>query len=85
VGLLLQGSALEIARVAIPAAVGIAALACGVQGWMFRRTTRLERLALIAAGLLLLYPASGLDLVGGGLVAAVMALQRWRRIPASAA
>jgi TRAP transporter 4TM/12TM fusion protein len=85
VGLLLQGSAVEIARVAIPAAVGIAALACGVQGWMFRRTTRLERLALIAAGLLLLYPASGLDLVGGGLVAAVMALQRWRRIPASAA
>jgi TRAP transporter 4TM/12TM fusion protein len=84
-GLLFQGSALEIARVAVPAAVGIAALACGVQGWMFRRTTWLERVALLVAGLLLLYPASGLDLVGLGLAAAVVVLQRLRRAPASAA
>jgi TRAP-type uncharacterized transport system fused permease subunit len=84
VGLLLEGSALGIARVSILAAVGIAALACGVQGWMFRRTTLPERLALLAAGLLLLYPASGLDLVGLGLVAGVVALQRLRRgVPAS--
>jgi TRAP-type uncharacterized transport system fused permease subunit len=76
-GLLLQGDALGILRVAVAALVGIGALACGVQGWMFRRTTLPERLALIAAGLLLLYPGS--DLVGGGLVAIVVALQRFRR------
>jgi TRAP-type uncharacterized transport system fused permease subunit len=81
-GLLLQGDALGVIRVAAAAAVGIAALACGVQGWVFRRTTWLERLVLIAAGLLLLYPAPGVDLVAGGLVAAVVALQRWKRAPA---
>jgi TRAP-type uncharacterized transport system fused permease subunit len=81
-GLLLQGDALGIVRVAVAAMVGIAALACGVQGWMFRRTTWPERLALIVAGLLLLYPAHGVDLAAGGLVALVVALQRWRRAPA---
>jgi TRAP transporter 4TM/12TM fusion protein len=85
VGLLLKGDALDIARVTGAAALGIAALACGMQGWMFRRTTRLERLVLIAAGLLLLYPASSFDLVGLGLVALAVALQRWKRAPASAA
>ncbi|HET8542359.1 MAG TPA: TRAP transporter fused permease subunit [Anaeromyxobacter sp.] len=84
-GLLFQGGPLEIARVALPAAAGIAALACGVQGFMFRRTTPLERLALLAAGLLLLYPAAALDLVGLALAAAVAGLQRWRRAPVSAA
>jgi len=82
-GLLLQGDALGIVRVAVAAMVGIAALACGVQGWMFRRTTWLERLALIVAGLLLLYPAHGIDLAAGGLVALVAVLQRWRRAPAT--
>jgi TRAP transporter 4TM/12TM fusion protein len=81
-GLLLQGDALGIVRVAVAAMVGIGALACGVQGWMFRRTTWPERIALIVAGLLLLYPAHGVDLAAGGLVAIVAALQRWRRAPA---
>ncbi len=82
-GLLLKGDALDVVRVALSAALGIAALACGVQGFMFRRTTHLERLALVAAGLLLLYPATGLDLVGLALGAGVVALQRWRRAPAA--
>ena len=85
VGLLLHGGALEIVRVTAFAAAGIAALACGVQGWMFRRTTWPERLALVGAGLLLLYPGTGLELSGLALGAAVVALQRWRRAPASAA
>jgi TRAP-type uncharacterized transport system fused permease subunit len=50
---------------------------------MFRRTTRLERLALVVAGLLLLYPAAALDLAGLALAAAVVVLQRWRRAPAA--
>jgi TRAP-type uncharacterized transport system fused permease subunit len=85
VGLLLKGDALDVARVTLSAALGIAALACGVQGWLFRRTTRVERLALVVAGLLLLYPATGLDLAGLALGAAVVALQRWRRAPAASA
>src|SRR5581483_10568651 len=43
----------SIALVTITAAVGIVALAGGLQGWLLRRTTLYERLMLIAAGFLL--------------------------------
>ena len=81
-GLLLKGSVLDIVRVTVTAFIGIAALACGVQGWMFRRTTLVERLMLIGAGLLLVYPAGGADLAGVAVVAAAVVMQRWRRAPA---
>ena len=79
VGLLLEGPAANIIRVTAIAVVGIAALACGAQGWMFRRTTGLERLMLVAAGLLLVSPIAAADLTGVGLVLAAVILQRWRR------
>ena len=79
VGLLLKGPPLDVVRVTVTAFVGIAALACGVQGWMFRRTTVLERVLLIAAGLLLVYPGAVADAAGIVLFAAVLVLQRVRR------
>ncbi|HEY6099830.1 MAG TPA: TRAP transporter fused permease subunit, partial [Anaeromyxobacter sp.] len=84
VGLLLKGSPLSIARVTLTAIVGIAALACGVQGFMFRRTTLVERVLLVAAGLLLVYPAGWADVAGVALVAAIVAVQLLRRAPAAA-
>jgi TRAP-type uncharacterized transport system fused permease subunit len=83
VGLLMRGGALEIVRVAIAAAIGIAALACAVQGHLFRRTTWVERIALVVAGIIFLYPSEGFDAAGVVVVAAVMALQRWRRAPSA--
>jgi TRAP transporter 4TM/12TM fusion protein len=82
VGLLLKGNAVDILRVTATAAIGIAALACGVQGWMFRRTTWLERIVLVAAGLLLVYPTPAADAVGLALVAAAVVLQRRKLVPA---
>jgi len=79
VGLLLKGPALGVVHTAFTAAVGIAALACGVQGWILRKTTWLERAMLIAAGLLLVYPAAWADAVGLGLAASAVALQWLRR------
>jgi TRAP transporter 4TM/12TM fusion protein len=67
-----------IALVTITAAFGIIALAGGLQGWLFRRTTPLERWALIIAGLLLVYPAPLFDYIGFALVAVVVLLQRVR-------
>jgi TRAP transporter 4TM/12TM fusion protein len=82
VGLLLEGSVFQIVHVTVTAFIGIAALAFGVQGWMFRRTTLLERLLLIGAGLLLVYPSGGwIDLAGVASVAAAVVLQRLRRVP----
>jgi TRAP-type uncharacterized transport system fused permease subunit len=83
VGLLLTGSIKtlgnadwgSIALVTITAALGIAALAGGVQGWLFRRTTWIERVMLIVAGLALVYPTTAADIVGLGLFAVVVAIQ----------
>ncbi len=87
VGLLLTGSFknlaqadwASIARVTITAAFGIAALAGGLQGWLYRKTTLLERWMLIIAGLMLVYPTPLFDYIGLALVAAVVVLQNVRR------
>jgi TRAP transporter 4TM/12TM fusion protein len=87
VGLLLKGSVWDIIHVSVTAALGIAALACGTQGWMFTRTSLLERAMLVAAGLLLVYPATWADLAGAGLIVVPLLLQRTRlkaRAPAAA-
>jgi TRAP transporter 4TM/12TM fusion protein len=93
-GLLLMGSTRKlagadwgsIAEVVFTAAIGIAALAAGLQGWVIRRTTAIERVMLIAAGLLLVYPAKWADAAGFALVVVALALQWLRRDrPAAAA
>ena len=48
------------------------------QGWLLRRTTIIERWALIVAGIMLAYPAPLFDFIGMALVIAVVALQRLR-------
>jgi TRAP transporter 4TM/12TM fusion protein len=86
VGLLLKGHWIDIAHVTVTAALGIAALACGVQGWMLTRAGRFERALFIAAGLLLVYPTPAADVAGIVLVLVAVALQwRKRRAPPPAA
>ena len=86
-GLLLMGSFKnlahaewgQIALVSITAMLGIAALAAGVQNWLFKKTTVLERWLLIVAGLALMYPTEFLDYVGIVLVAVAILLQKLRK------
>jgi TRAP-type uncharacterized transport system fused permease subunit len=92
-GLLLMGSFKnlavapwgEIALVSVTAMIGIAALAAGVQGWLFRQTISLERWMLIIAGLALVYPKAMLDYIGVGLVVIVIIMQKVRKRVAHAA
>ncbi len=94
-GLLLMGSTKalgaanwwSIAEVTLTAAVGIAALAAGFQGWAIKQTTIIERVMLVVAGFALVYPSASADLVGFGLVIAALAMQYLRRnaIPATPA
>jgi TRAP transporter 4TM/12TM fusion protein len=87
VGLLLTGSIKtlgnadwgSIALVTITAAIGIAALAGGVQGWLLKRTTWIERGMLIISGLLLVYPKALFDAIGTVLLVAVVGMQYLRR------
>jgi TRAP transporter 4TM/12TM fusion protein len=91
-GLLLMGSTKalatanwwSIAEVTITAAIGIAALAAGFQGWALRKTTRIERWLLVIAGVALAYPTWMADLVGIALVAGVLAIQLLRPQPQAA-
>jgi TRAP transporter 4TM/12TM fusion protein len=92
VGLLLTGSIktlgdadwVAIAQVTFTAAIGIAALAGGLQGWLFKRTNVPERIMLVAAGFLLVYPTALFDAIGFALVALVVVMQLLRRAPAPA-
>jgi TRAP-type uncharacterized transport system fused permease subunit len=76
---LAQASVIDIAIVSITAMIGIAALATGVQGWLFKRTTRIERWLLILAGLALVYPKAMFDVIGLGLFAAAIVMQKLRK------
>jgi TRAP transporter 4TM/12TM fusion protein len=92
-GLLLMGSTKalatanwwSIAEVTITAAIGIAALAAGFQGWALRKTTWVERVLFVVAGLALTWPTWIGDVVGLALVVGVMALQYLRPGPAGLA
>ncbi len=75
VGLLLQGSLANIIFATISAIVGITALTMGVGGWLFRRANWIERIVLVCAGLILIYPSTNLDVVGLALFAMVAGYQ----------
>ncbi|MFZ9556114.1 MAG: TRAP transporter permease [Limnohabitans sp.] len=85
-GLLLMGSTKalatapwgSIATVTLTAALGIAAIAAGFQGWAWLKTTSLERTLLIVAGFALVYPSSWTDLGGLAMVLVAVASQWWR-------
>ncbi|NWF92830.1 MAG: TRAP transporter fused permease subunit [Syntrophaceae bacterium] len=79
VGILLKGPVIDVIWTTVTAFVGILALAGGVENWFLRKTTIYERIMLIAAGLLLVYPIPSYDAVGFGLMAAVIILQKLRK------
>jgi TRAP transporter 4TM/12TM fusion protein len=91
-GLLLMGSAKalananwwSIAEVSITALIGIAAIAVGFQGWGLRKTTLIERVLFVAAGLALVYPTTAADMVGIALFIVAAAMQFLRRAPQTA-
>lgn len=74
-GLLLQAPVEVVVKTCITAAVGLASLAGGINGWLVREATWPERVVLVAAGLLLVYPSLALDLLAVAAVVAVVVLQ----------
>jgi TRAP transporter 4TM/12TM fusion protein len=80
VGLLLLGDLQNIVFTSVTAIVGITALTMGVGGWLIRRANWLERILLVAAGLVLIYPSAYLDFVGLALFAVVAAYQWVTRV-----
>jgi TRAP-type uncharacterized transport system fused permease subunit len=79
--LLLQGSLGDIVIASIASALGVLAIAAGTTGYFARRARLFERLALVAAGVLLVVPGLVSDLVGLALLGGVWAVQRLRAAP----
>jgi TRAP transporter 4TM/12TM fusion protein len=79
VGILLKGSPAGVIWTAVSALLGLAALAAVVENWLFRRTSLPERLMLLTAGVILIYPVALYDVVGVGLFAAVALWQKLKR------
>jgi TRAP transporter 4TM/12TM fusion protein len=79
IGILLKGPAVDVIWTTVSAFIGLAALAGGVENWFLRKTTFYERIMLLAAGLLLVYPIAIYDLVGLGLMVLVIVLQKLRK------
>ncbi len=75
-GFLLQGPFLDILWTIITAFIGIAALASGIENRLFRKTAFYERIMLIIAGLMLVYPTPLYDAIGIGLIIIVVILQK---------
>jgi TRAP transporter 4TM/12TM fusion protein len=69
----------SIALVTFTAAVGIMALCGAFQGWLFKKTTLPERLMLLVAGVLLVYPKTLFDAIGFVLVVVVLAMQWFQK------
>ncbi len=77
-GILFRGPTTQIMWASATAALGVAAVAGGLGGWIHHRASSLERGGLIAAGLLLVYAGRQADLLGLSLGAVVLILQlRW--------
>ena len=78
-GVLLQlpkgGTWLEAGWIIALGFLAIAALACGLQGWILRKTSWLERTLLILGGLLVIAPINSLDLVGVACMVLAVGLQ----------
>jgi TRAP transporter 4TM/12TM fusion protein len=79
IGILLKGSVSDVIWTTLTAFIGIAALAGGVENWFFKKTKIYERLMLIAAGLMLVYPIPKYDFIGFGLIAVVIISQKLRK------
>lgn len=78
-GVLLQAPAASVLTSTATAVLGVGALAAGLGGWIRRKTTTIERVCLVTAGLLLFYAQRWADGAGIAILAIVLALHVSRR------
>jgi TRAP transporter 4TM/12TM fusion protein len=74
--LLFSGPWPEILRAVVTGSIGVVALAASMEGYFLRRATRLERVLFLAAALLLIDPNLTTDVIGIGVLAVALLLQK---------
>ena len=78
--LLFDGSWTEIGRAVLTGSVGVVALAAGLEGYLTRAATWLERVLFLAAAFLLIDPGVVTDVIGAAILAVGILLQRLRPV-----
>ncbi len=73
--LFIDTSAFEVITICITSFVGIFAVSSSLEGYLLHNMKWFERLIILAGGLLLIYPGIITDIIGLGLVGAVVAFQ----------
>src|SRR3546814_1591124 len=73
--MILEGSTLEIIRVAMTGLIGAGALAAGLEGYLLRQMTLIERGAALIGGLLFIMGDTTTDAIGLGLLVSLVTLQ----------
>ncbi|REC93976.1 TRAP transporter permease [Kushneria indalinina] len=74
--MLMEGSALQIARVAVTATMGIVLLSATVQAWFFGPVKAWQRVVMFLGALCMIYGGIYTDLAGIAIAAALIILQR---------
>lgn len=72
------GTPVEIAVAVVSASIGIAAMSVACIGWLFAPLNAIERLAFLAAALLMMNTEGQTDLIGGA-IAALLLAWCWRK------
>lgn len=78
IGFLLKGEPVSTVWTIASAAIGIAALASGVQNWLSQKTSTAERTILIVGGILMTYPGLVTD-IAGAIAIAMASTMHWLR------
>jgi len=73
--LLLKGSLEDILLAAATGLMGVFALSCGLQGFMFRRTKIYEQIMCFVSAIALIKPGWVTDLIGVGMLGSVVFMQ----------
>jgi TRAP transporter 4TM/12TM fusion protein len=74
--LFIGGTPLEIALAVVTSVIGVLALGCSLQNYMFTHTNILQRVALFAAALVLIMPGVQTDIIG---LAVLIAIALWQK------
>lgn len=83
--LLLRGGIVDIITVCASATLGTIVISMAFQGWMFWTLNMVERVVLVAAGMLMFVPGTMTDVIGVAVVAVIFLInnRKWRK-PAAA-
>ncbi|MBW2147347.1 MAG: TRAP transporter fused permease subunit [Deltaproteobacteria bacterium] len=77
--LVLTGSVWEIIRASLTAALGIIALAAGLQGWLIGPANIIQKILLCISSFMLIWASLSTDILGGCLIGLCVAWQKFSR------